>query len=481
MEWMMKLKLKLSMLLVFLILLPFVGVQAGGLTFSGVGTKAIGMGGAFRGLADDWSASFWNPAGLAYLEQSELNISPYTTSPRPTYLPEVFFGQGENVYEVGFRNGAKWYPDDKNFLNSTFGAFLKLDQLKGYTLGFAFFTPYDVQYAWDVYDPPPGYNNSVSLPGYDYQTDLMVLDFHPTLAKEIIADKLSLGAGISILYGDLLLRKLSLVLTDSLIPRPYENFPMDSKFEGDGWGVGLNLGILFKLTPKVNLGVTVRSPVDITLSGITDLQVFLPDNDSLAQEIKEQALDQGLDSLFLGGSLKNSGNDEITLSLPADFGAGISYQYSEKLMFAFDVSWVNWAGLEELEAKFGWAYPFDGNPESVKIPLKWEDVIRFSAGCEYRLSEKVALRGGYYYEPSPVPDKSLTPLFPDIGDKNGISLGVSLKLHPIEIAYAYQYIDFKERSVKTLADINNDFRFDNLPGVYRMDSHASYFSLSYYF
>lgn len=475
----MKLKLRLSILLFFLTFLSYVVVQAGGLTFSEVGTKATSLGGAFRGLADDWSACFWNPAGLANFERSELSITPYVTSPRPTYIPDVFLGQGEDLYDVGFNNGMKWYPDDKNFLGFNFGAILKLDQFKGFSPGFAFFTPYDIQYAWDLYDPPLGYNNSVSLPKYDYQTDLLILDFHPTLAKEIIADKLSLGAGVSVLKGDLLFRKLSLVPTDSLIPRPYENFPMDSRFEGDGWGVGFNIGLLLKLTPKVKLGVAVRSPVDIELSGTTDLQVFLPENESLAQEVAEQS--DYPDSLFLGGKLVSSVDDEITLSLPADFGAGISYQYSEKLLFVFDVSWVNWSRLEEMDAKFGWAFPFDGDPQRVTLPLKWEDVTRFSLGCEYQPSEKVALRGGYYFEPSPIPDNSLTPLFPDIGDKNGISLGVGLNLGPFDLAYAYQYIDFKERKVKTLTDINGDFQFDNLPGLYRMDSHASYFSLSYHF
>lgn len=475
----MKLKPKLSILLFFLTSLSWIGVQAGGLNLYEVGTKAVSLGGAFRGLADDWSASFWNPAGIAYLEHSQINVTPYLASPRPTYLPEVLFGQEESPYEVGFKNGIKWYPDDKDFLRSDFSIFLKLDQLKGLVPGVAFFIPYDMQYAWSLYEPALGYNPTVSLPAYDHQTDLRILDFHPTLAKELIADKLSLGAGVSIQYGDFLLRKLLLVPNDPLIPRPYENFPMDAKFQGDGWGVGFNIGLLLKLNPKLKVGVALRSPVDIQLSGTSDLQVFLPENESLAQYVAKQS--DYPDSLFLGGKLETSVDDEITLSLPADFGAGMSYQYSEKLLFVFDVSWVNWSRLEELKAKFGWEFPFAQAPERVTLPLKWEDVTRFSLGCEYRPSQKVALRGGYYFEPSPIPDNSLTPLFPDIGDKNGINFGVGLNLGPIELSYAHQYVDFKEREVKTLVDVNQDSQFDNLPGLYRMDSHTSYFSLTYHF
>src|SRR6059036_2691225 len=40
-----------------------------------VGPRAIGMGGAFSAVADDASALFWNPAGLARVGHQEISAS----------------------------------------------------------------------------------------------------------------------------------------------------------------------------------------------------------------------------------------------------------------------------------------------------------------------------------------------------------------------------------------------------------------------
>src|SRR5882672_1071014 len=40
----------------------------------GVGARALGMGSAFAGLADDGTAAFWNPAGLATLTSREITL-----------------------------------------------------------------------------------------------------------------------------------------------------------------------------------------------------------------------------------------------------------------------------------------------------------------------------------------------------------------------------------------------------------------------
>ena len=49
------------------IVLICTSAAASGFENTAVGTSAAGMGGAYRSIADDWTASYYNPAGLAWL------------------------------------------------------------------------------------------------------------------------------------------------------------------------------------------------------------------------------------------------------------------------------------------------------------------------------------------------------------------------------------------------------------------------------
>lgn len=48
------------------------GGQPGAFLFYGVGGRAMAMGGAYYGISDDATASYWNPAGLAQLQRKEI-------------------------------------------------------------------------------------------------------------------------------------------------------------------------------------------------------------------------------------------------------------------------------------------------------------------------------------------------------------------------------------------------------------------------
>ena len=69
----------------------------------GAGARAVGMGEAFTALVDDASGTFWNPAGLAHLQSSELIFT------HNEWLQDITneyftlgFGVGKNVFGISF-------------------------------------------------------------------------------------------------------------------------------------------------------------------------------------------------------------------------------------------------------------------------------------------------------------------------------------------------------------------------------------------
>lgn len=76
-------KLGLTVSVLFFLMSSFAPAREGSsgtssLFLLGAGTRAVGMGGSFVSIADDASAVFWNPAGLARLSFGELDFSHVT-------------------------------------------------------------------------------------------------------------------------------------------------------------------------------------------------------------------------------------------------------------------------------------------------------------------------------------------------------------------------------------------------------------------
>jgi long-chain fatty acid transport protein len=457
-------------LVFFLLACTTSSLAGGGFALPGVGSKALNLGGAFRALADDWSAAFWNPAGLAYLPNSEFDMNLYVLNFRPQYTPHVTEGQDGYSYSFGYLPD-KFYPDDRAFFLPSFSGFHKFPQIEGFTAGVAFFVPYKLEAQWNLYEPPLGFDNDVAYPKFDHRTDILVWDLHPTVAKSFMEDKLSLGLGLSIQRADFELRR-TVLLPVSTLPRPYDYWPEDSRLKTDGWGVGFNAGVLYKASPKLQFGLSYQSPVDISLSGDVELELYWP-------------VIPG--SQILGGTAYyKNGEYETTLPLPGEIGFGVMYKPLDRLTLTSDVSSTNWSRLESLDITDLTLIPSQHDtiyvaPLNTTLPFNWKNITRFSLGAEYALREDLFLRGGYFFEASPIPDNTFTVLIPDVGNKNSINLGLSYQVGSYELGYDFQMIAYQNRDVKDLEDVNNDNLFDNMPGQYKMLFFCSGLSFTYRF
>lgn len=60
---------------------------AGGFALTGVGSRATSMAGAFRGLSDDPSAMYWNPAGLGFMNENSFSLGGTFIYHQPPGIP----------------------------------------------------------------------------------------------------------------------------------------------------------------------------------------------------------------------------------------------------------------------------------------------------------------------------------------------------------------------------------------------------------
>jgi len=470
--------------------------HAAGFATSGVGIKARAMGGAFRGIADDWSAAAYNPAGLAFLERNEMNLSLGIYNPRVTYTPNV---QPSGV-NIGFDevNGLDVPPIDDVWPIPSMAGIWVPEDMEGTAFGLAIYWPHDVNYGWDLYRQPPSYDSDYDYTRENYRTDLDVLDIHPVFARRL-SESFSIGAGLSLTRGDLVYRRILFVENTLGWPydvQPYDNFVGDLWMEGNGFSVGGNLGIMWKPSASFSLGVSFQTPVRVPLEGNAELNMAWPRNLELANDQLTQDKDGDNKSDFnrtvyvgnkdvsRGAPSYSSTRWSFDLNLPAQFGAGIGWSASERVTFAFDLAMTFWSSVDEWSVTFtdgGLLTNVDSLPPvtTLVVPFNWEDQLRLSGGTEYWARENLILRGGLYWESGAAVDETFTPNFPDVGDRVGVTGGFSYAIEDRwEIAAAQEITFFSERTVESQGGADGVSAF---PGDYSLTRWETLVSLRFRF
>ncbi|MEW5701465.1 MAG: outer membrane protein transport protein [Candidatus Zixiibacteriota bacterium] len=473
--------------------------RAAGFATAGIGIKARSMGGAFRGLANDWSAAYYNPAGLAWLHKGELNATLGTYSPQVTYTPNV---TGSGV-DLGFNqaNGLELHPRDDVWPLPSFAVVALPNWRDGLAVGAAVYWPHDVNFGWDLYRQPAQYNSDFQFQHQNYRTDLDVLDVHPVVATTL-GDKLAVGVGLSLTDGSVVLRRVEFVPNSLGSPfnvYPYDDFAGELLLKGRGFAVGANAGVMWKASPTLSVGFSFQLPTTIPVSGTGTLDMAWPINPAMADSQLNIANQQTEEPLFertqyLGNYDEVRSTDwhhtapfDFDLKLPGQVGAGIGWKSSERLTLAADLAITFWSAVESWDVTFsesGLRTGTDsvGHPTAitgVAVPFHWKDQIRLSAGAEYAATPKVMVRGGMYYDGGAAVDSTFSPNFPDVGGRVGLTAGVAYLLgESWEFAAAQELAFASGRTVPDQGTANGVTAF---PGDYSLSRFETLFSISYRF
>ncbi len=354
------------------------GLYSNGLNLNSNGSKAIAMGGAFVGLADDYSAVFWNPAGLTQMKETNIALFLTDVIPSPTYKWDL----------VGIDASA----ESKHYPSGGLGFFKPLSEKV--VAGIYVHVPSGVGVTWNGAD-------LVALTGgtpYEWDNLLGVVAISPAIAFKL-SEQFSLGVAVNIDYGMLKVK-----------------MPALGQYDEDlsGWAVGATIGMLYKPTDKFSFGLTYKTPMKVKVKGEANMSgaplVLLP------------ATDEG----------------EREATWPMWLGAGVCVKPSEKLTFTFDVQYTNWKKMEEIPISFtnaGWKAFFE---TSAALTLRWKDQVQLRFGLEYMVSETFAVRAGYYNDPIVSPIDTHNILMPELG-YNWITFGIGYKAGKIALDVAVEY------------------------------------------
>ncbi len=181
-----------------------------------------------------------------------------------------------------------------------------------------------------IFGMPPG--NVTGPLAAGTETSLMIAKIAPSVAYQPTA-RLSVGVNLQLDYGQMDL----------------------DRGKKSATGVGLQLGVQYKISNSAVVGATYTTPQPLTYKGVVDF-----DND--------QTL------------------DDLELAMPEQAGAGVALALlgQDRLVMGSDLKWINWSGAEGYR-------DFD-----------WRNQWVVALGAEFKATEHLFLRAGYNYGNNPV-------------------------------------------------------------------------------
>jgi len=335
---------------------------AGALDNSFVGTKAIAMAGAFTGIASDASAVYFNPAGLAFLASDGTHFEIYG------YL---------SLTKFRYENAGALFESNEKFPVPGLFAARRFDR---FALGFGYYIPYG--------GGGTAYQDFMGT-GIELKSAAGIQAF-TAAAAYAITPSLSVGAGVSMYVG----------VVDTRAPQTISQpvpalVDYESEYNGRS-GYGWNLGVLYKPTDALSVGVSVISPTSVRMEGEERVRI----------------------AAFGAEATSDS---EIELGTPWYVTAGLGYRLHPGLTLGLSAAWMSWSREDEVIIAHG------GTAESTRVATHYENSYRVSVGMEWVASKKLTLRAGLKYQPGATEDDYLIPSSNDV-DLVVPSLGIGYRV-----------------------------------------------------
>jgi len=381
-----------KILLSFVIFSAPIAAQAAG--FALIEQSASGMGNAFAGggaVAEDASTIFFNPAGMTYIEGTQIVGAVHLINPTAEFNDSGTSTSGFNKPKNG--NGED--AGDLSFVPNFYYKRDLTDTLKfglGINVPFGLKTEYDKNWL--------GRFQAV-------KSEVKTININPAIAFKL-NDQLSLGAGVSAMWAQA-------ELTNAVnFGAAGEGF---GKVKGDDWGFGFNLGAIYQVTANSRLSIAYRSKVEQHLDG--DVKFTRP-------------------ATIPNAGAARDGNITADVTLPETFSISAFSHLNNTWDLMGDITWTRWSQFQELAI-----IRSDGTTLGSPTIENWDNTLRYSIGTNYHYNDAITLRAGLAYDEEAVRDEFRTARIPG-NDRKWLSFGAGWQLTPVskfDLGYAHLFIN----------------------------------------
>ncbi len=421
--------MKVKVFSIFLIFLMVGWAGAGGFELYEFGAASSAMSGATVARAWDASTVFYNPSGIAFLEDGA-----------------HFYGGVTIISATNKYTGAEPIFSDEQHqsveeFHTPIGFYFTYQFNESMYAGIGLTNPFGLGLKWREEDFP---GRSIA-----YNTDLRSFYISPVFAYKV-TNELSISAGLDIVLGRIILERYVRLFNSEGSPGIEA---AKSKIEGSSnIGYGFTASIQYR-TENFGAGFLYRHSVENKLENADATFTYL---DTDARPVAEANLiDQKVSS---------------ALTFPNFFSVGVYYKFIESFGAEVDFMWYNWSVFDQL------VLDFEELP-TVVIPEEYENSIQFRLGLHYDFAQNWQLRAGYIYDQTPQPIQSVSPLLPD-NDRHDFSIGLGYTLNKWKFDAGYMIVDFGERSTVENGEGKNH---DGFNGTYATIAHLFFVSIGYHF
>lgn len=418
---------------VMIVLIGFTFAYAGNIDTFGIGAKATALGGAFSAYADDVYAPYYNPAGLTQLKRMQFSAGLMVLD------PEL---KARNYEVVDLNTGATVLgPTDtsdqsENLYPPNIGFGMPVTDNMAF--GIAAYAPFGVDLKWESNYP----DNPAAFNAFEQGIDRVVAT--PTLAYKM-SDQWSFGAGVSLGTASNHAKLWSYPLIARGISA-YEDVDMDDDFN---WSV--NVGTMYKPIETVSIGLTYRSRTDTKFEGDLELASLSP-AEQAALGLPKTKFDVSLDGL----------------DFPDQVQGGVRFAPTDRVSIEADVVWTHWNIIdnEVLETDDPVLIALLGGSSEQSTPRNWNNTTQVKAGIEWKATDMWTVRGGWFYDPTPIPDDTFDVLWAD-ADKNTYSVGLGWNFENWFVDGVFQYTRVEKDSRIIGGESENLNDTYSLPGAER--------------